>query len=383
MIQSYLPILKAKTGELNAVSKMSEAVKDKMLPLFEVSTFEVASQDQNQKKGMTEDFFDEGAICTHLDKVALQIAKIWQGRTALVDAYRWKAHAITETGEHVIPYIYAKLQSYGVFVVPVIGYDRWDSQAYKLAMKGWKMRDDDFCCLRLDSGAIEDSADPEFFEDRVMDMINTLNLSPQRCGMLIDFGDIAAMSLDTLLEQAQSIVDLLDTKGFMFFAITGCSLPVSIDKAVSNLNSTGQVLRKEMLLWQTITAAHPKLRLLFGDYGVRGPNTKEGGIAPNANGKIRYTTGMNYYIARGHSLQTDDKGGQMHKLAETIVNSPHFMGKNFSWGDAQILECSQGKRSPGNPSNWISIDTNHHTALVVAEMAEFETSLVPKVVVPV
>lgn len=382
MIQSYLPILKAKTGELKAVSKMSEGVKDKILPLFEVSTFEVASQDQNQKKGTTEDFLDDGAICTHLDKDALQIAKVWRGRTALVDAYRWDADATTETGEHVLPYIYAKLRSYGVVVVPVIGYDRWDSQPYKLAMQGWEMRDDDFCCLRLDSDAIEDSADPEFFEDRVMDMINTLNLSPQRCAILIDFGDIAAMFLDALLEQAQSIIDLLDTKGFMFFAITGCSLPASIDKAVSNHNSTGRVLRKEMLLWQTIKADHPKLRLLFGDYGVRGPNTKESGISTNANGKIRYTTGMNYYIARGHKLQKDDKGGQMHKLAEVIVNSPHYMGKDFSWGDAQILECSQ-KKVTGNLTNWVSIDTNHHTALVVAEMAEFETSLVPKVVVPV
>ncbi len=61
----------------------------------------------------------------------------------------------------------------------------------------------------------------------------------------------------------------------------------------------------------------------------------------------------------------------MWELAQKIINSGHYLGAKFSWGDSEILRCSN-KEFKGNAGQWIAIDTNHHLAYVIAEVAEFE-----------
>ena len=367
MSPTYFPILKAKPGEFEAISHLKRREANRTLPLFEVSRL--------GEKMLTAARFREldAVTCAYLDEIAQNIAEVWTGRSALVDAFQWPADSTTETGEHILPYINSKLKSYGVDMVSVVGYDRWDSKPYRLAMQGMGTGRDGFYCLRLDSHAIEDSADPEFFEDRVLGILNDLSIEPARCGILIDFGDIFSASLESLVEQAIGIVKLLGSKGFKFFITSGCSLPTSIDKAVHKRNSTGSVIRKEMLLWQTLRNEFPSLQCIFGDYGVRGPNTVDNVIAPDANGKIRYTTELSYFIARGHSMRTEDKGAQMFTLSKNIIESEYYMGEKFSWGDSQIKKCSE-EEFKGKSTTWIAIDTNHHITWVVAEITEFETS---------
>lgn len=65
----------------------------------------------------------------------------------------------------------------------------------------------------------------------------------------------------------------------------------------------------------------------------------------------------------------------MYDLAKKLVESQHYLGPEFSWGDSQILQGSLGQGTPGNSTTWIAIDTNHHIAYVVAEVMEFEKSV--------
>ncbi|HFH3388554.1 TPA: hypothetical protein ACGJWF_001671 [Pseudomonas aeruginosa] len=50
------------------------------------------------------------------------------------------------------------------------------------------------------------------------------------------------------------------------------------------------------------------------------------------------------------------------------------MGENFSWGDYRIMECSKEK-FVGNPTTWISIDTNHHISALTTEIYEFASKI--------
>lgn len=92
------------------------------------------------------------------------------------------------------------------------------------------------------------------------------------------------------------------------------------------------------------------------------------------NGKIRYTIENSYFIARGHSLRQDNKTAQNNVLAKAIVDSHHYMGASFSWGDSRIMDCSQG-HFVGSPTTWISIDTNHHISSLTTEIYEFTSQL--------
>lgn len=366
MKAKYLPIFKAKAGEFKAIANATASQARCMLPLFEVSRIGKSVREAKRFKGCKE------LTCAYLDEVAEDIAKIRTGKTALIDAFQWAADACTETGEHVIPYIHAQLQAHGVETVPVIGYDRWDSHSYQEAIQNIKLASSGYYCLRLDSHAIEDASEPEYFDERISEILDTLDLEPKRCGVLIDFGDVTALSVEKLLDQAEAVMEVVGTKEFKFFSTAACSLPPTIDAAVKKHNTTGFVARKEMLLWQALRSSYPKIKWLFGDYGVRGPNSAEDVITPDANGKIRHTVSKKYFVTRGQSIRTGDKGKQMHRLAKAVTESEHYMGEGFSWGDAQILACSRFLMGPGNSTSWIAIDTNHHIAWVVAEIEEFE-----------
>ena len=368
MASQILSILKAKRGEFEALEYTSEKNAASFLPLFDICPITNKMRERIVYKNAS------APVELYLTNVAKDIARVWKGRSALFDPFRWPVNAVTESGQHVIPFMQNKLKSLGVYVHATVGYDRWGSPDYQFAMSTLGLGGDSYFCLRLDSTAIEDSAEPEHFTGQVNDIIETLGLNPALCLALIDFADVTAVSLETMVDHSKRVIDLLTPMGFTAISVAGCSMPSFVTAAVGEEDSNGTVLRKESLVFQTIRTEYPQLTVMHGDYGVRAPNSAEDLIAPDTNFKIRYTIGHTYFVARGHSQRKGNKGAQTQDLAREVINSGHFMGPSFSWGDARIVECRNGGFS-GNHGQWVGIDTNHHIAWVVAEVREFELQL--------
>lgn len=375
MAKSYIPIYRAKSGEFQALSNASKDHAKRTLPLFEISRITKKTSELKKYQGCL------ALTCTYLTEIAENIAKVRNGYSAMVDISQWDPASLTETGEHILPYLYSLLNKLGVHVVPVIGFDSWESPIYRVAMQSIEVPDNRYVCIRLDSHAIEDAEDPLYLEERITEILDGLGIAPNQCAIILDFGDLTTQALADVLDQADGIMRVLAPMKFRAFVTAGCSLPPTINLAVKDHDSTGKVVRKEMLLWQTLRTQYPGIALRYGDYGVRGPNSVDDVIAPDANGKIRHTITQNFYVLRGHSMRKGDKGGQMFKLAAALVSSPYFMGAGFSWGDSQIalrskaLTDSTVKIGPGNQSTWIAIDTSHHLAYAIGEVEEFEAKI--------
>lgn len=365
----YAPVLKALQAEFEALRNMKTQEADKVVPLFEVPKL----TDSIRTKKRYEDR-QEVITADYLDDVSTGVASAWEGRTAMLDTYHWAPDAKVESGEHVIPYIYTNLELRGVTVIPVVGYDRWEIEEYRLAVKSLRSKYDGLHCLRLDYHAFEDAAEPDFFHENINQILIDLELDPNDCHLLLDLADITTASIEQLFSRVELLVEQLLPYGFNSYSICGCSLPKTIDAAVNKPDTCGNIVRKEMLLWRHLRQQYSDLHITFGDYGIRGPNTNEGIRNKHTNGKIRHTIDKEYFVARGHSMSLPGKGEQMWGLAKTIVESKHYMGEEFSWGDKQIFDCSNGAFK-GNAALWISIDTNHHLAYVVAEVEEFESRL--------
>ncbi|MFW2125400.1 hypothetical protein ACG94O_21135, partial [Acinetobacter ursingii] len=83
------------------------------------------------------------------------------------------------------------------------------------------------------------------------------------------------------------------------------------------------------------------------DYGVKPAESAEGpaGIGGNANAKIRYTIDKAFYIVRGHMVrgEGESKEKQIWGLAKKVVESRHYMGETYSFGDKRIKLCSEKK----------------------------------------
>jgi hypothetical protein len=296
----HVPVLRANQGELDALRNLAGGTAHKILPLFEIGRLTDAIRQTKYIQN------SRTPTMVHLERVLNRVGNVWSNRQALVDAFQWPADAHAESGGHVIPYMVARLRAMGVSVIPVIGYDRWGNTEYRSGLQAIPAREDGHYCLRFDSSAVEDAAEPPHFRKTILNIVDELELDPTRCSAVLDFADISpdTMSLDTLAANASDMIHQLQAFGLRHYVIMGCSLPRTINLAVSNRDSVGMVLRKEMLVWQMLRVEFPKLVIVSGDYGVRGPTTTE---TPSkyTNGKIRHTVKKQIFVVRGHPF-TDD-----------------------------------------------------------------------------
>jgi hypothetical protein len=271
MLPRHVAILKANQGELRALTKLDSGTAKKVRPLFEIGRLTDAIRVRRYIQN------SRNPTMTHLNRVLDDVGDVWTKRIAMVDGYHWPANAHTENGEHVIAYMVSRLRAKGMPVIPVVGYDRWGNEEYRLGMLAIRSGDDSDFCLRLDASAVEDAAEPEHFRETIQDILAELELDPTRCSILLDFADVSmnAMSVEIVVESSSNIIRQLRSFGFEHYTIAACSIPRSIDLAVSSRDATGMVVRKEMLTWQALQQSIQGVKIVSGDYGVRGPTTTE------------------------------------------------------------------------------------------------------------
>lgn len=367
MNDQYFPVLKAKKGELDALSNLSQSVLARTTPIIELTKLGGRQLEAAQKR--TDTPFKD-----YIEKCSAEIAKAIPKKQVMLDIFQWPENFLIESGEHILNYAIDQLTEKGILPCPLIGYDRWETPEYKEAIKSIRLGKDQFFSIRLDSVALEDMLDPDYFNEIIEDIVAEANLIPLNTPVIIDLEDITKKSVNDAIETIGRAYEHMRSLGFTYIISVGSSIPTSVNHAVKTPDSSATIFRKEVLAWKGFLQAYPTASLYFGDYGVRNPRAADNIIAPDMNGKIRYTIENSYFIARGHSLRRENKAAQNNVLARAIVESPHYMGENFSWGDYRIMECSKGK-FVGNPTTWISIDTNHHISALTTEIYEFAAKI--------
>ncbi|MEQ5621443.1 beta family protein [Providencia rettgeri] len=364
MYPTYVPILRAKTGEFDAIKNLKGKYASAICPFFEIPRI---TEDTKKLKDLRE---SSQLTKDYLKLIANGISSANSSPSLFFDFFDWKADSYTETGEHILSYMYRALTKKGITVYPVIGFDRWDILDYQKALVGLDVSVETIYCLRIDSVSIDDANDTNYFTEMLDEILNTLGLSPSQVIIMFDFGDVKNKSIVSISNDLRNLLKITKNFNFRNVMLAGCSFPIIINDAVKDTDSTDFVVRKEMHVWKSIYSDLAST-IIFSDYGIRNPKGGDGIKAVHANGKIRYTIENKYFVARGHSKQQGNKGAQMYDLARMVVNSPYFLGASFSWGDEQIEKCSN-MLIKGNPTQWISFDTNHHISYVIEEVLEFQ-----------
>jgi len=361
----YVPCLKWKLGEYQALLRLPSNLKDNLLPVFEVAEFFVGSPAASYD-------FEDGkpprTIDQHLLKVAQRIEQKWGAATCLVDLRRVDARARLRGGNHPFTYIFEGLRARGVGAVPVIGPDPDDPSRVairditKIDQNGLGVR------CRLDAVSRPDIA------AKVKAILIGINVDPEECHFILDIGapdnfeplDTLAAILETGLQRLPHL------NRWRSLSMIGTSLPAS----VRGLSAGISILpRYEWKLYKRL-----KRRLgisgvrvpTFGDYGVDHPsslNLDMRFIYPKA--AIRYSIPDGWLVARGDAIR-GPKGvglGQFRQLCHLIANSDHFSGSGFSVGDAYIGDCAAGRVKPGSPSRFREVGTSHHLSRIQHDLS--------------
>lgn len=113
------------------------------------------------------------------------------------------------------------------------------------------------------------------------------------------------------------------------------------------------------------------VKLVYSDYAINHWSFLEYIPGMPISFNIRYSIDDAYVIYKGDAIK---KGGlNINKVAEAsslLVNSAYFLGKDYSWGDAEIYKRAVGEiKKPGNTTTWRAIGTNHHITFMVNHLS--------------
>jgi hypothetical protein len=344
----YVPMLKAKQGELNALSHLKDGAQCLLKPFLDIPRPT-----------------DVTGVDVYLKKVSGKIGQAWGGEdTFYVDLSDFPLQLRCGNGRHPLAVCHESLHEVGGKPIPVYGFDRDDDYLRAICrlpeLGRWGL------CVRLDE---DDFVSEEELGGRINQLLTLTGLSMRDVDILIDLRSIIAVSPQALMGIARrGVAWVLGIGRFRSITLAASNFP----KDVSGVrrDSVGFVERREFALWQEIHEAFSRqVRVSFGDYGIVHPDFVGGIIAPNRNAKIRYTLESSWMIVRGHAVNETQGAIQNPELSETLVSRREFLGPQFSWGDDYINKCAAREVGPGNPTTWVSVDTSHHLALTSSQVA--------------
>jgi len=353
-IKNYVPILRPKQGELQAILELNEDTRGEITPLFDIHRISI--QDAKKKKT-----YDD-----HFDKVVVNLAKYWGPESPFIfDLSAIELDTRMSDGTHPVSFFVENFLDNRMKFIISTGTDR-DSEhddAIRLAIKTKKT---DRLCVRA---LKEDLDDPATF----MEFCKTFGLAQGKIHLLVDLKYVQADELEDLSDRISTFCGEVEITKWASFVVSASGFP--IDMSGIPANSTAEIPRTEFTLWKMIFDAEPLFgrKPKYSDYGLVNPVKPDMDPAlVKAGGKIRYTTDGSWIVMKGHGLHKGEKYAQYKSLSLKLIKNPQYKGRDYSWGDGFVYGCAKvAEKKFGNLTTWVKVDTNHHLTFVVEQIASF------------
>jgi len=353
----YVPCIRWKMGEYQAIFNLSSKATWKITPLIEAPEIGFDFEKWKPVKSVDD----------HLAPFAKRVKTQWQGRHCFVDMKLIEPSKRMVDGQHPAEFVFNELRSQDCMAIPVSGLDR--DQQYQEAIRRAVVKDSRGLCLRL---GIED-AFKTTLKREVDVLLSHIGLQVRECDLVLDLG---APNFEPVNGFAKLIEDAIirrlpDLRLWRTFTLVGTSFPQSMAEVKE---SPATIRRSEWLLYTMLieNLRKTKTRLpAFGDYGINHPSVDLVDwrkVKPSA--KIKYTADDSWFIVKGSNVR-DNKFEQYRGLCQTVIDSPHYPGEDFSYGDKYIADCASGIGKTGNLTTWCMVGMNHHLEKVVADIASF------------
>lgn len=356
---SYIPILKAKQGELDALRHVQPEDASNVIPLLEIPPIPL-KWPEGDEEPIPAKTIDQHIAATS-DRMATSLDSFAR---VLVDGHYVEEEPALSNGEEPIAGALSILRSRGVAVVPVVGLDR--VQEYGEAIRDYAHATGLGCCLRLSHTDLDIIFD---LRSQIDSLLGFLHLTPDQVDLIVDF----APKLPIRGQLLSLVRDFPHLTSWRTFTLASSAFPPDMSEIARH--STVEIEREEWLSWLAVWRYRDRLARLpsFGDYAINHPSVVE--IDPrimSMSPNIRYTGNLHYVIAKGEAfpkgkrkkiVQVASAGEQYKKLAQEIMQQREWCGSDFSWGDWFIADCAAGNRI-GNSTQWRAVGTSHHIAFV-------------------
>lgn len=353
----YVPCLRWKQGEYQAVHQLPSAAKKIITPLIEIPEI-----GYDFETGTTKKFVDG-----HLVPQAKRIKKKWGTSLCFVDLRHISMDQRMVDGTHPVNYIFSELRKENCQGIATTDLER--DQRYQQAIKQAIHEDNQGICLRitLEQAATED------IKKRIRALLTEIDSSNSECDLVLDYGAPNFVPLDGFYKVVKGIIRRLPNLAkWRTFTLLGTSFPKSMAEVRRGVEFLD---RYEWILYQRLVRglSTAGVRLpTFGDYAISHPDVPNLDwrlVTPAAS--IRYTADNAWYIVKGQSVRGEKKFAQYREHCNKVIASPYYCGPTFSAGDKYIADCAAGTESTGNLTTWRKVGTNHHLAKLVHDISSF------------
>ena len=339
----YVPILKVKRGEKNALRAIEPPFHAGITPLLEVVEIK---KDKTLKKHL-------GTAFHGLKEALYPYARCFLD-----------ARELSPCGPEASDAVFQCACQRGIRFTPVTGLSRGPhvSVATKYDQNG--------VAIRVMRRELEDGG----LQQRVTDFMRDNALGFENTDLIVDVGvvdDLIPYGVARLAEVF--LADIPDIGAWRTLTLSGCAFPLSM-RAVER-DSFELFERSEWLGWQHLHARRDRLARLptFSDCAIQRPEGVEefDFRFMEVSAAIRYAVMEQWVLVKGQSTRSMPGGVQFPELATRLVYGhlrTSYRGADHCEGCRKTKEAADGALGFGSAEVWRRWGTVHHIATVMEQL---------------
>lgn len=350
----YVPSLRWRQGEYQALLRLTNPVKDRIVPFITIPEIGFDFEEWQPKKSVQE----------HVHPFAARYSAKWGTRPAWITVHESIVDKPMDDGRDIFTYVFDELRAYESNAVPAVplGANKGTVRAIRAIVR--KESQGVAISLRL-----EDLMKPDP-RARVQALASALGAELSDSDVIVDLGapnfEPYAAFTGALIVALRKMGDLAS---FRNLALIGTAIPETFKDIAKGAD---EIPRHDWMFYQTLMAKLPQdmRRPNFGDYTIVHPNFTPVDMRKiKSAGKVVYTTPRSWLVRKGGAFR--DNPAQMHDHCTAIVASGSFKGAKFSSGDLYIERCASRLERPSNQTKWKYVAINHHITHVLDDLAKF------------
>ena len=355
----YVPALRWRQAEYQALLRLKSSVKDQIVPLISIPDVEYDFEQQRPKKTVHE----------HVSPFLKRYRDKWGQRPAWITFHDAIADGRMDDGTHIIDYVFDGLRKYGANGTPAVPLTSAPSTV--AAARSAAVEDGSGSGIVV---RIEDLMAPNPRAD-VVSLARDLGVVLDDTDLIID---LKAPNFEPYGAFATALISairrLRDLHDFRNFVLVGTAIPESFSQVS---RGTDEIPRHDWLFYRELLLRLPTdmRRPVYGDYTIVHPKFEAKDMRQiKPAGKIIYANDSAWITRKGGSFR--DNRMQMYSHCEEVTQDGKFCfrGDHFSSGDAYISQCAARREGPSSLGRWKEVAINHHISLVVEDLASLSAA---------
>lgn len=347
----YMPILKWKRGEQDALRYLDDAHWEGMLPLVELMPISAAPEAASLAS----------ALPDYCAQVAAQLAKsIPENQPVAIDSIYVSTGFNRQIG--LLLLICQHLQKYITHPIIPVFRARWlDLLPALSATKMQQLKNFPELILRLRTDELEASQVTPSVKT-IADMVGHRNIH-----LIVDQFSLVDRQHGECMAALTPYLAAATSLTCASVTLAGGSFPINL---TGKKQGVTDIARVEWKIWVQVTQDNAFSKLRYADYAVTNPVPMEEDLDPkkmNPSIAIRYASDDFWRLYKGRGFKKGP-AGELRALCKLLVTDPIYGGKGYCYGDKQYMAYSLGTDKNGIPWTWRRDATNRHLVHTIKKL---------------